>query len=83
MWTLEEGVRAITQVPAALLGFPDRGVLRAGAWADMMIFDEDEIAPTYKEFVPDLPGGVGATRPMAKGSMRPSSTASRSCSMAS
>ncbi len=31
VWTLEEGIRQITQVPAALLGFVDRGVLRAGA----------------------------------------------------
>jgi len=67
MWTLEEGVRAITQVPAALLGFADRGVLRPGAWADMMIFDEEEIAPTRKEFVHDLPGGVGRYKAFGKG----------------
>jgi N-acyl-D-amino-acid deacylase len=67
MWTLEEGVRAVTQMPAALLGFHDRGVLRAGAWADMMVFDADEIAPTYKEFVPDLPGGVGRYKAYGKG----------------
>jgi N-acyl-D-aspartate/D-glutamate deacylase len=67
MWTLEEGVRAITQVPAALLGFADRGVLRPGAWADMMIFDEEEVAPTRKEFVHDLPGGVGRYKAYGKG----------------
>ena len=67
MWTLEEGIRAVTQVPASLLGFTDRGTLRAGAWADIMIFDADEIAPTYKEFVPDLPGGVKRYKAYGKG----------------
>jgi N-acyl-D-amino-acid deacylase len=59
IWSLEEGVRQITQVPAALLGFQDRGFLRVGAWADMMIFDADTIGPWRKEFVRDLPGGAG------------------------
>ena len=59
IWSLEEGVRQITQVPAALLGFTDRGTLRVGGWADIMIFDADEIGPLRKEFVKDLPGGVG------------------------
>ena len=31
VWTLEEGIRQITQVPAALLGFTDRGHDRARA----------------------------------------------------
>src|SRR5690606_27854572 len=39
IWTLEEGIRQITQVPATLLGFHDRGTLHVGKWADMMIFD--------------------------------------------
>jgi len=81
MWTLEEGVRAITQVPAALLGFTDRGVLRAGPGPTMMIFDPQEIAPTYKEFVPICPAGVGRYKAYGKASMRRSSTASRSCSI--
>jgi len=59
VWTLEEGVRQITQVPAALLGLVDRGTIRAGGWADLMIFDPDAIGPWKKEFVHDLPGGVG------------------------
>lgn len=67
MWSLEDGVRQITQVPATLLGFPDRGTLRVGGWADMMIFDPDEIAPLRKEFVRDLPGGVGRYKAFGKG----------------
>lgn len=67
MWSLEEGIRAITRMPAELLGFADRGTLRVGAWADMMIFDESEIAPSYKVFVRDLPGGAGRYKAYGKG----------------
>ena len=67
IWSLEEGVRQITQIPAALLGFRDRGTLRAGDWADIMIFDPDEIGPLRKEFVHDLPGGVGRYKAYGKG----------------
>ncbi len=35
------------------------GTLTVGSWADMMIFDPDTIGPWRKEFVFDLPGGVG------------------------
>ena len=67
VWTLEEGIRLITHVPAALLGFPDRGVLKVGGWADMMIFDPDTIGPWRKEFVHDLPGGVGRYKAIGRG----------------
>ena len=67
VWTLEEGIRQITQVPAALLGFTERGVLKQGAWADIMIFDPETIGPWKKEFVHDLPGGVGRFKAWGKG----------------
>ena len=67
VWTLEEGVRQITQMPAELLGFADRGTVRVGAWADMMIFDEHEIGPVRKEFVRDMPGGAGRYKAYGKG----------------
>ncbi len=59
VWSLEEGIRQITQVPAALLGLVDRGVLRPGGPADLFVFDPETIGPWKKEFVHDLPGGVG------------------------
>jgi N-acyl-D-amino-acid deacylase len=59
VWSLEEGIRQITQIPAALLGIADRGLLKPGGWADIMVFDPDTIGPWKKEFVHDLPGGVG------------------------
>lgn len=67
IWSLEEGVRQITQIPASLLGFTDRGTLRVGAWADMMIFDPDTIGPTIKRFVRDPPGGVGRYKAYGQG----------------
>jgi N-acyl-D-amino-acid deacylase len=67
VWTLEEGVRQITQVPAALLGLTDRGVIRPGGWADLMVFDPDTIGPWRKEFVHDLPGGVGRYKAWGQG----------------
>jgi N-acyl-D-amino-acid deacylase len=67
VWSLEEGIRQITQVPAALLGFNDRGVLKVGAPADMMIFDPETIGPWRKEFVRDLPGGVGRYKAFGRG----------------
>lgn len=67
LWTLEEGIRQITQVPAALMGFHDRGRLSVGGWADIMIFDPAEIAPTRKAFTRDLPGDAGRWRAWGKG----------------
>jgi N-acyl-D-amino-acid deacylase len=59
-WTLEQGVRQLTSVPAAILGFRDRGLVQAGNWADLMIFDPEEIRrPGRKELVHDLPGQIG------------------------
>jgi len=66
-WTLEEAVRQMTQMPAIMLGFTDRGTLRPGGWADMMIFDPEEISPIRKEFVRDLPGGVGRYKAYGRG----------------
>jgi len=67
VWSLEDGIRQITQVPASLLGFHDRGTITVGGWADLMIFDPETIGPLRKEFVHDLPGGVGRFKAWGQG----------------
>jgi N-acyl-D-amino-acid deacylase len=37
--TLEEAIRKMSALPAQRLRFTDRGVLKAGMWADIVIFD--------------------------------------------
>jgi N-acyl-D-aspartate/D-glutamate deacylase len=57
-FTLEEGVRQITAIPAALCGFTDRGVLLVGNAADIMIFDPDTVGPDQKVLAHDFPNGA-------------------------
>ncbi|MCW2549249.1 MAG: amidohydrolase [Mycobacterium sp.] len=67
VWTLEEGIRQITQIPASLVGLTDRGMIKVGGWADLMVFDPETIGPWQKEFVHDLPGGVGRFKAWGQG----------------
>jgi len=41
--TLEHAVRSMTSLPARVYGMEDRGVLRAGAAADVVVFDLDAL----------------------------------------
>jgi N-acyl-D-amino-acid deacylase len=41
---LEEAIRRLTSLPAANLGIADRGALRAGQFADVVVFDPKTIA---------------------------------------
>ena len=40
---LEEAVRKATSLPASILRLPDRGIVRAGAHADLVLFDPDRV----------------------------------------
>jgi N-acyl-D-amino-acid deacylase len=41
--TLEEAIRKFTALPAQKLRFADRGVLKLGMWADIVVFDPETI----------------------------------------
>ena len=49
--TLEDAVRRMTSLSAQRLGLKDRGLLREGFWADIVIFDPDRIkdAATFEK----------------------------------
>ncbi len=57
--TLEDAVRMMTSVPAALFGLRDRGVIAEGAHADLVLFDPETIDSEMLSMVEDLPGGTG------------------------
>ncbi len=58
-WELEAAIHELTQKPASILGFVDRGVLAPGYAADLVIFDPETIGPDVKEFRNDFPTGAG------------------------
>ena len=43
VWRLEEAIRLMTAIPAAILGLTDRGILATGWPADIFIFDPERI----------------------------------------
>jgi len=56
---LEQAVHQLTQVPAELYGLRDRGLVKQGWAADLVVFDPDEIAPGETYTRTDLPCGGG------------------------
>ncbi len=57
IFSLEEAVRLLTFVPASVIGLWDRGLLRPGYAADLMVFDPNAIRIKSKDIVGGLPGG--------------------------
>jgi len=65
--TLEEAVRMLTFDTATHWGFADRGLIRAGLAADLMVFDPDTVGPEMPEVVNDLPAGAKRLVQRARG----------------
>ncbi|MFK7963823.1 MAG: amidohydrolase family protein [Burkholderiaceae bacterium] len=57
-FTLEEAVAALTSNPAATYGIKDRGQLRVGYHADLLMFDPATVSRGEKTRVTDLPAGA-------------------------
>ena len=54
---LEQAVRRLTFDSASALGIYDRGLLRPGMAADIVIFDPDTVRPLPESVVHDFPAG--------------------------
>ncbi len=66
-FTLEEAVRQITYNTATLWGLHDRGLIRTGMAADLVVFDPDAIGPRLPEVAHDLPAGAKRLKQTADG----------------
>ena len=66
-FTLEEAVRELTFSPASHWGLHNRGLLKPGFAADVVVFDPRTVAPQMPEVVHDLPGGARRLKQKADG----------------
>ncbi len=57
MVSLEEAHWRLSALPASLAGFRDRGTIRAGGPADIVIYDYENLESLPSEVAHDLPGG--------------------------
>ncbi|PYN31974.1 MAG: amidohydrolase [Candidatus Rokuibacteriota bacterium] len=64
---LEQAVRMLSFEPATHWGFSDRGLIRVGMAADLLVFDPETIAPEMPEVVRDLPAGARRLTQRARG----------------
>ncbi|MBV9825234.1 MAG: amidohydrolase family protein [Alphaproteobacteria bacterium] len=65
--TLENAVRRLTFESASIFGLYDRGLLRPGMVADIVIFDPDTVKPLPLEVLHDFPTGAKRIKEPAQG----------------
>ena len=65
--TLEDAHFKLSYMPAHCGGFKDRGVIREGAPADILVYDLDKLEILPSEIAEDLPGGDWRRIQKAKG----------------
>ena len=65
--TLEDAVRQLTYNTATQWGMHDRGLVREGMNADLVVFDPDTVGPAMPEVVHDLPAGAKRLKQVAHG----------------
>lgn len=56
--SLQEAIRRLTSQPAGIFGMTDRGVIKEGMAADLLLFDPATVGRGPKRRVFDLPGGA-------------------------
>jgi len=67
VFTLEETIRRVTALPAAIIGLADRGMLRPGLAADINVFDPKTINCEMPKIEADLPAAAKRITQRAKG----------------
>jgi len=65
--SLEAAVRKVTYDTATFWGFHDRGLVREGMAADLVVFDPATVGPRMPEVVHDLPAGAKRLKQTADG----------------
>lgn len=68
--SMENAIRMMTSAPASLFGLLDRGVLREGAIADVVVFDPERVDADDATLVADLPGGSARLTAGSQGIVR-------------
>src|SRR5262249_29547082 len=65
--SVEQAVHLLCDVPARLYGLRDRGRIREGWHADLVLFDLDRVGPGPLQTRYDLPAGAGRLYGAAEG----------------
>jgi N-acyl-D-aspartate/D-glutamate deacylase len=65
--SLEQAVRRLTFDSASIFGLYDRGLLRPGMAADIVVFDPDTVRPLPLEVIHDFPTGARRIKEPAEG----------------